>query len=64
MFKTVGILGTVYKVKEGKCSSVFKSDQPVIWTPRYSLFYIKMYRIVYRAVYSALYSLVFSASMW
>ena len=46
------MLGTVYKLQEGECSSVFKSDQPGIWTPLYSLFYIKMYRIVYRAVYS------------
>lgn len=46
------MLGTVYKLQEWECSPVFKSDQPGIWTPLYSLFYIKMYRIVYRAVYS------------
>ena len=40
-------------------SSLFKSDQLVTWTPRYSLFYIKLYSTVYRTVYSELYNLVF-----
>ena len=54
------VLGTIYKGQEKGCSSLFKSDRLVTWTPKYSLFYNTVYSTVYRTVNSELYNLVFS----
>ena len=54
------VLCTIYKGHARGCSSVFKSDQPVAWTFRYSPFYSTVYSKVYKTAYSILYSLVFS----
>ena len=43
------VLGTIYKGQEKGCSSLFKSDWLVTWTPKYSLFYNTVYSTVYTA---------------
>ena len=49
-------LDATYQVQERGCSSVSKSDQPVSWTPRYSLLYNNVYSLAHRTAYSALYN--------
>ena len=46
------VLDATYQGQEGVCSSVSKSDQPVSWTPRYSLLYNNVYRTAYTALYN------------
>ena len=46
------VLDTIYNGHKGGCSSVSKSDQPVTWTPRYSLFYSNVYSTAHRTVYT------------
>ena len=50
------VLDATYQGQDRGCSSVSKSDQPVSWTPRYSLLYNNVYSSAHITAYSALYN--------